>query len=303
MNAYYLGAPDGRYDYHRYTALLIQEIERFFEKRCEKIEPLQSLLLERGFGNFPPSLLLDIIGILTKNVGHIHQDAQISLELGYNATSCQLRDFKAVGINRLNRLLLDRGESRNGLLTCLEEASGIFDTVGVDFYVWLPECLKAPLDHVSLSFKNYSGRYLQAAALLEAASLRQYTAYDFAREGKCSRSQLVYRDGLPYQGFGLGACSRSGDIYTSNPRTLRGYEAYIHAGKTYYKKSILQASYKEAEQLMQALSTTYHYAARFEPLVQALQDGALVKKCGDGITFTARGFLMQHEIVTRFLMY
>ncbi len=158
--------------------------------------------------------------------------------------------------------------------------------------------------------------YEEGCARLEASGLRQYEISNFARAGAESRHNLRYWLRQPYLGVGLDAHSmlrrrNGGAVRFGSTDDL---DAYLgRDGKGDAGVLTRAAELEEAWFLglrltggvnRQALVEEFgeDELARFDPLVEALQDDGLLVRRESRIVLTPRGKMLSNDVFARFLL-
>ena len=151
--------------------------------------------------------------------------------------------------------------------------------------------------------------YLHACEALETAGYRQYEISNFAKDGKCSRHNLKYWDGLDYLGVGAAAHSKIGGKRFAYPRDLNA----ILAGCAPSEQDSEPATDSKEEYAMLRLRlcdgiVEREFEQRFgTPIPTAWRDRAkhippqLCVADENGIRLTREGFLVSNMIIGRLL--
>lgn len=154
--------------------------------------------------------------------------------------------------------------------------------------------------------------YHTAADALEAHGFAQYEISNFARDGRVSRHNTKYWDGVPYLGIGPSAHSFYGGKRFAYPRDL---QAFIHGNEPTAERpvdgDIAEGSPEEYAMLRLRLTEGLRedgYRARFgTPLSAewrrraAALPSSLIVCDEDGIRLTRDGFLVSNAILARLL--
>lgn len=154
--------------------------------------------------------------------------------------------------------------------------------------------------------------YHTAADALEAHGFAQYEISNFARDGRVSRHNLKYWDGVPYLGIGPSAHSFYGGRRFAYPRDLA---AFIRGNEPTAERredgDIAEGSPEEYAMLRLRLTEGLReeaYRARFgTPLPAEWRSRAaslpasLIVCDDDGIRLTREGFLVSNAILARLL--
>jgi len=132
----------------RYHKALVTEIEQFARERTHNT-PLKTIHMGGGTpSTYPPTLLLDMYGILKKNF-IIDPQAELALEVNPGTVSdATIAAWRAVGINRLSigvqavndRVLqsLNRHQTAAQVFGLLDKVAPFFDNISIDLILGLP---------------------------------------------------------------------------------------------------------------------------------------------------------------------
>lgn len=239
----------------RYHAALIKQVKDFGSHYTQKL-PIDTFYMGGGTpSTYPDSLLLDMFGRL-KEVFSFQESNEVTIEVNPGTVRKeQLAVWKEAGINRLSIGVqslkdpvlkkLNRHQSAADVYAVLDQASGYFDNLSVDFILGLPEvsaddwrdliqkAVTWPIKHMSIYFLMvhedtplYFGVRKKEITLpcddeivdlfywtieyLASHGFEQYEISNFARPGYQSAHNTVYWDRKPYKAFGLGACEFDG---------------------------------------------------------------------------------------------
>lgn len=261
----------------QYHDALIKELEQ-----NESLMPLKPRLKTIYFGGgtpstYPPELLLDTFGRLRK-LFDFDQTTEVTIEVNPGTIQPGLFDvWSKVGINRLSIGVqslkdvvlnsLNRHQSKQQVEELLQQASGYFKNLSVDFILGLPgvtdeewksmiaEAMSWPIQHISvyfltvhedtpLYFKVTRNKvqlppddamvdlYHWTVDYLSDHGFERYEISNFAKKGFRSLHNAAYWDRKPYRGFGLGACSFNGTERFQNTKNLGKYIQHIESGQS-----------------------------------------------------------------------
>ncbi len=221
------------------------------------------------FGGGTPSLMslsmCESVLNTIYNEFNVASDVEISLEANPDAIKLEkMKGFKSLGVNRLSigvqslnesdLRFLGRRHTLKRALTCIDEATHVFENINMDLIyarpnqtlaAWETELNKA----LSLKLPHYSlyqltieentpfGRQKQSIpdedtavalyrlteSLMNAASISGYEVSNYARSGYECRHNLTYWRGYDYLGIGPAAQGRIHLWETINPRTVSAW--------------------------------------------------------------------------------
>ena len=239
----------------QYHHALIKELHQ-----NKSLMPLKSRLKTIYFGGgtpstYPPELLLDTFGIL-RELFDFDQMTEVTIEVNPGTVTPKLFDvWSQAGINRLSIGVqslkdvvlssLNRHQTKEQVQDILQQASGYFKNLSVDFILGLPgvsdeewknmiqEAMSWPIQHISVYFLTVhedTPLYFKVARnkvqlppddamvdlynwtvdYLASYGFERYEISNFAKKGFRSLHNAAYWNRKPYRGFGLGACSFNG---------------------------------------------------------------------------------------------
>lgn len=252
----------------QYHHALIKELHQ-----NKSLMPLKSRLKTIYFGGgtpstYPPELLLDTFGIL-RELFDFDQMTEVTIEVNPGTVTPKLFDvWSQAGINRLSIGVqslkdvvlssLNRHQTKEQVQDILQQASGYFKNLSVDFILGLPgvsdeewknmiqEAMSWPIQHISVYFLTVhedTPLYFKVARnkvqlppddamvdlynwtvdYLASYGFERYEISNFAKKGFRSLHNAAYWNRKPYRGFGLGACSFNGTERFQNSKNLGKY--------------------------------------------------------------------------------
>lgn len=239
----------------------------------ESLMPLKPRLRTIYFGGgtpstYPAELLLDTFGTLRK-LFDFDQTTEVTIEVNPGTVTPRLFDvWSEVGINRLSIGVqslkdavlssLNRHQSKQQVEEILQQASGYFKNLSVDFILGLPgvsdeewkemiqEAMSWPIQHISIYFltvhedtplyfkvtrnkiqlppdDSMVDLYNWTVDYLAGYGFERYEISNFAKKGFRSLHNAAYWNRKSYRGFGLGACSFNGIDRFQNTKNLGKY--------------------------------------------------------------------------------
>lgn len=258
-----------------YAHSLQMEMEKFGENYFSKV-PIQTVYFGGGTPSIcPESLLLDMLGTLRK-VFILNESTEVTLEVNPGQVRKeQVKLWHDAGITRISMGVqslkesalkqVNRHQSRNDVVTLLEQCIPLFKEISIDLMIGLPgvspdewremvsEVADWPITHISLYILTVheatplckkvedgeiilSGEdevmdlYSWTCQKLVSAGFDHYEISNFARPGSYSWHNLAYWQRKPYKGFGLAAASFDGQKRMVNEEKLLPYIAATMQG-------------------------------------------------------------------------
>lgn len=235
---------------------------------------------------------------------------------------------------------LQRQQSRVDVEQLLEEASAHFSNISVDLIIGLPgvsdeqwkttieTACSWPITHMSIYFLTiHEGTalyrrvakgevtlpledkvvdlYLWTVEALQGHGFEQYEISNFARPGFKSLHNQVYWERGSYFGWGVGACSFDGIRRFQNLKTIHAYMEAIEKQddpRCFIEELTPEQVYME--ELMLGLRQTKGIdigSGVYTAQVSELVDQGYVRVVDGRITLTARGLVLENEIVMKLL--
>ena len=232
-------------DWEKYTNEICNEI-LFWEQKLGKIE-IPTIFFGGGTPSLMPTWAFQKIITTVRNTFNVLPNAEITLESNPGTlNTCKLRDFQALGVNRLsvgvqslddNKLVfLGRRHSVRDALQLLDDAHKIGLRVSADFIYGLPDdtpdtiqttCKKinslglqhcsmyeltiepdTPFGKMNLNMPDNETMAQMYIAIADTLKLPRYEVSNYATDSQhCAHNENIW-DGAPYIGIGTGAAGR-----------------------------------------------------------------------------------------------
>lgn len=157
--------------------------------------------------------------------------------------------------------------------------------------------------------------YALTKEMLQERGYRRYEVSNYAKEGFACRHNLTYWTGGDYNGFGLGAASKAGNIRYRNETDLAEYVERTGRGENIrYVEEVLETEGEMSEFFILGLRKTdgvsrKEFAERFssevpdvyEDVIRKFAGEGLFECSGDRIAFTERGLDVSNYVLCNFM--
>jgi oxygen-independent coproporphyrinogen-3 oxidase len=157
--------------------------------------------------------------------------------------------------------------------------------------------------------------YLLAEALLDEAGYRHYELSNWARPGRECRHNLIYWEGGPYLGLGVGAHSYSRGVRSAQVSSIEDYLQKVEAGESPIAESEEIGPEMERAEAMflglrlvqgiegRAFARRFGWPPRsfFGPQIEELVGLGLLEERDGRLRLAPRGRLLANQVFCRFL--